>query len=100
MIKLCLIHDYFSPLEGDLKVEKLMREKQDDVILNCDEPRHKMGGKLEQAAAEYLSSLLPFGNVVQWDKSTEGYHIKQNSARELPARIDELRFRVLLKKEE
>ena len=100
MIKISLIKDYFSPLDGDLNVERLLHEHQDDVVLSCDEPRYMMGGHLEQASAEYISRLLPHEFIAKWDGSTEGYHMQQNPTRELPAKIDELRFRVILQRSE
>ena len=98
MIKLSLINGKFSLLDGDLNLERLLHEHQDDVMLSCNEPRYKMGGILEQAAANYLSSLLPFGYTTRWDESAVGYSIRKNKKRELPPIIKELRFKVLLQK--
>lgn len=98
MIQLSLVHDYFSPLDGNLNLDKLLHEHYEDVVLSCDEPRYRMGGRLERMSAAYLSKLLPHDYVVIWDESTEGYHEQHNNIRELPAKIDELRFRVLLQK--
>lgn len=100
MIKILLLNRYFSPLGGDLNLDKLLRDYQEEVLLSCDEPRNRIGGDLERATAEYLSTLLPHEYVAKWDESTEGYHMQQNDSKELPARIDELRFKVLLQKTE
>ena len=100
MIKLSLIKDCYSPLDGDLSLERLLHEHHDDVVLRCDEPRFKTGGYLERAAAEYISRLLPHEYIAKWDKSTEGYHVQQNRIKELPVKIDELKFRVILQRVE
>jgi hypothetical protein len=100
MIKLSLIHDFFSPSDGELNVDRLIHDHLDDVVLSCNEPRYRVGGDLERASAAYLSKFLPCDYVAKWDESTEGYHKQQNYTRDLPAIIDELRFKVLLQKVE
>lgn len=98
MIKISLINDHFSPLDGDLSLERLLQQHHDDVILSCYEPRYKMGGNLERASAEYISRQLPHEYIAKWDESTERYHMQQNLTKELPAKIDELIFRVILQR--
>ena len=100
MIKISLNKDYFSPLDGDLSLERLLHLRNDDVVLSCDEPLYKIGGNLERASAEYISRLLPHEFIAKWDESTERYHIQQNLTKESPAKIDELRFRVILQRVE
>jgi len=100
MIKISLIKESFSPLDGYLNLERLLNEHHEDVVLSCDEPRYKMGGNLERATAEYISNLLPHGYIAKWDESTEGYHMQRNHAKELPVKIDELRFSVILQRVE
>ena len=100
MIKLSLINGHFSSLDGDLNLERLLRDRCDDVVLSCDEPRHKMRGHLERASAEFISGLLPHKYIAKWDESTVGSRLKQNLTKELPAQIDELRLRVVLKEVE
>lgn len=96
MIKLCLLKGHYFSLDDNLSLETLIQNRQDDVLLSCNEPRYMTDGHLERAAAEFLSKLLPHGYVAKWDESTIGYHMMRKHDKELPARIDELRFKVLL----
>lgn len=96
MIELVLLNDYFSLLNENLNIERLLNEHEEDVMLSCDEPYSRTGGEIEHEAARYISSLLPNGYIAIWDRFTEGYRMQKNPTRELPPRIQELRFKVLL----
>ena len=96
MIKLCLINGQYSSLEGDLNLDNLMNNKQDDVILSCDELFPPIG-KLERAAADFISSLLPYGYQVKWDEREVCTRNQKVDPRSSNPRISELRFRLILK---
>lgn len=100
MIKISLIKDHFSPLDGNLSLDRLLHEHYDDVVLSCDEPYYKIRGNLERATSEYISRQLPHEYIAKWDESTEGYHKQQNLTKEIPPKIDELRFRIILQRGE
>jgi len=96
MINLNLQNDVFSPLTDKCQVETLIQRHYDDVVLHCNEPYYKTGGELEKASAEYITKHLPQDYSAQWDQSTIGYREQNNPIKELPRKISELRFRVLL----
>ena len=98
MIKLFLRNDCVSPLTDEWQLDALLQNGQDDVILRCNEPYSKTSGELERAAAAYLTRLLPHDYSANWDKSTVGYQNQSSLPQKLPHMIEELRFRVLLKK--
>lgn len=95
MIRLCLINGMYSSLDGNLDLKTLLRDKQDYVILNCDEFRPAIG-KLEKESAAYISSLLPIGCKALWDESEESYHNQKVDPRFTNPRISELKFRLIL----
>ena len=97
MIKLCLINGQYSSLEGNLNLDNLMNNKQDDVILSCDELFPTIG-KLERAAADYITSLLPYGYQAKWDEREVGTRNQKVDPKFSNPRICELRFRLVLKK--
>ena len=96
MIKLCLIEGRYSLLEGNINLDKLMYNKQDDVILSCDELLPPIG-KLEKAAADFITSLLPYGYQAQWDESEVGTRNQRVDPKFSNPRISELRFKIVLK---
>ena len=98
MLKLTLINGDYSPLDGNLNLERLLQKHYDDVVLSCDEPFYKVGNGLERESANYLTTLLPHDYQAVWDESEEGYRKQKSSAREMPPRINELRFGVVLQK--
>lgn len=100
MIKLFLRDDQFSSFYESLDLGLLLKNKHDEVILSCDEPRYKMRGDIENRAVAFLSSCLPRNYHAIWDKKEEGYIIQKNAERRLPPIISELRFGVLLKEKD
>ena len=76
MIKLNLTHDLFSSQDGNLDLERLLREKKASVLLSCDEPYYKLGGELQRQTVAYLNSLLPIERTVHWDEKEVGYKSK------------------------
>ncbi len=98
MIRLCLIDGRFSSLDGNLDLETLRINKEDDIVISCDEFHQKIGN-IENAAANYVSSLLPNGFKAQWDGSEVSYRNQRVNSRISNPRISELRFRVILKRE-
>ena len=89
MIKLNLTHDSFSSQDGNLDVERLLRERKATVSLSCDEPYYKLGAELQQQTAAFLSSLLPIETTVHWDGKQVGYKSK-NQDKRLPHHITEM----------
>ena len=98
MIRLCLIDGRFSSLDGNLDLETLRINKEDDIVISCDE-YHQRIGSLENAAANYVSSLLPNDFKVQWDGSEVSYRNQKVNPIISNPKISELRFRVILKRE-
>lgn len=99
MIKLSLIKGCYSSLDDSLNLDTLLQKRQETVLLSCNEPRYKMGGDLEQGAANYLSSLLPWGYTAKWDNLEECCCLSRKREKTLPAMINSLRFRVILQQE-
>ena len=97
MIKLCLIDGHFSSLDGNLDLDTLRINKEDDVVISCDE-YHPIIGRLENAAANYVTSLLPNGLKAQWDGSDVIIRNKKVDSKESNPMISELRFKIKLNK--
>jgi hypothetical protein len=97
MIRLCLINGRFSSLDDNLDLDTLRINKEDIVVISCDE-YHPTIGNLENAAADYVSSLLPYGFKVQWDGSDVVYRNQRIDPKISNPKIRELRFKLVLKK--
>lgn len=97
MIKLFLRDGMYSAFDECIDLRSLLKNKHDEVILSCDEPRYKMRGEIENRTAAFLSSCLPHNYYAIWDKNDEGYIVQKNAERRLPPKISELRFGILLK---
>ena len=97
MIRLCLLDGRFSSLDDNLDLTILMRNRIDDVILSCDEFLPNIG-RLENEAAEYVSSLLPYGFKAQWDENEVGFRNQKVDPKFSNPRINELRFKLILEK--
>ena len=97
MIKLCLINGHYSSLDGAVNLDGLMNNKQDYVVLSCDEYNPPIG-KFEKAAADYISSILPYDYKAQWDESEVCTRNQKVDPKFSNPRISELKFKVVLKK--
>ena len=98
MIKLCLIDGVYSSLDGNLDLNRLLMDKQDYVILSCDEFRPAIV-RLENDSAAYISSFLPMGCRARWDESEESFRNQKVDPRFTNPRISELKFRLILEKD-
>ena len=97
MIRLCLIDGNISSQDDSLDLDTLMINKHDDVVISCDE-FYPAIGSLEKAAADFITSLLPYGYQAQWDGNEVCTRNQKVDPKLSNPRINELRFKLILRK--